>query len=268
LKFTVLLSLYCKESPDYLNYCLQSIADNTLRPDQVIIVYDGEVGEQLEAVVDKYTLRLPIEVVRITKNIGLGNALNYGLSFSTNDVVIRMDTDDKCLSCRFEKQISYLEQHPQVVLLGSAVEEFDESMKYSQGIRFSESSHLKIKEYAKKRNPFNHMSVVFKKSVIEKVGGYQHHYYMEDYNLWLRVIASGYLTYNSPEVLVYVRAGKSMIGRRKGIKYILSEIKLANIKRKLKIDSFFGVITVAILRIIPRFLPTALLKYFYAFLRK
>lgn len=268
MKFTVLLSLYHKEKPEYLSECLHSIENNTLQPDQVIIVFDGNVGEILEAVVVNFMVRLPIEIVRIPSNVGLGNALNHGIKFSRNDIIVRMDTDDKCLPERFEKQITYLKNNPQLALLGSAIEEYDETFNRAQGVRFSVIKHCQIKEYAKKRNPFNHMSIVFKKSVVEQVGGYQHHYFMEDYNLWLRIIASGYVTHNSPEVLVHVRAGRGMISRRKGGKYVASEIKLAKLKYQLRIDTAVGVVTIAIIRIVPRLLPTVLLEYFYNLLRK
>ena len=188
MKFTVLLSLYYKEKPEYLYQCLQSINNNTLEPDQVVIVYDGPVGEDLSAVVNEFIPLLNINIVELPENVGLGKALNHGMNFCQNNLVLRMDTDDVCLPDRFEHQVSLMTQHPNVALSGGAISEFSEDMTCSQGIRFSVCSHEQIKEYAKKRSPFNHMTVAFKKDVIQSVGGYQHHFLMEDYNLWLRVI--------------------------------------------------------------------------------
>ncbi|WP_433640195.1 glycosyltransferase [Kluyvera georgiana] len=268
MKFTVLMSLYYKEQPEHLYQCLQSIKNNTASADQVVIVYDGPVGEDLNNVVGMFLCQLPIDIIEIPVNVGLGEALNHGLKFCKNDIVMRMDTDDVCLPDRFFHQIKFMEQHPNVVLLGGAINEFDESMLISYGVRFSVSEHKDIEIYAKKRNPFNHMTIALRKNIIDKIGGYQHHFLMEDYNLWLRVISAGYETFNLNKVLVNVRAGDKMIKRRKGYDYIESEVKLAKLKYKLKLDNLLGVLSCAILRIIPRLLPTFLLRIVYKGLRK
>ncbi|MGM5671467.1 glycosyltransferase family 2 protein, partial [Enterobacter cloacae] len=155
-----------------------------------------------------------------------------------------------------------------VALSGGAINEFNEDMTSSQGIRFSVCSHEQIKEYCKKRSPFNHMTVAFKKDVIQSVGGYQHHFLMEDYNLWLRVIAAGHETLNLKQVLVNVRAGQNMISRRRGLAYVKSEIHLAKLKYELKIDNLFNIFICSTMRIIPRLLPTPLLGLVYKTLRK
>lgn len=268
MKFTVLLSLYYKESAEYFEQCLNSILENSNQPDQIVIVYDGPVGSELEHVVRKFLTYLPIDIKKLPQNVGLGKALNHGLKFCKNNYVFRMDTDDVCLPDRFENQIRFLENNPDVALLGGAINEFDESMQISQGVRFSVSKHSEIKQYCKKRNPFNHMTVAFKKDIIEKIGGYQHHLYMEDYNLWLRVIAEGYLTHNIDTVLVKARAGTNMVLRRKGLNYIKSEIQLAQLKYKLKIDGLAGTIGCALVRIAPRLLPLSALEFVYKRLRK
>lgn len=267
MKFTVLLSLYNKEKPEYIYQCLQSINDNTLKPDQVVIVYDGPVGEELSAVVNKFTQLLNLDIVELPENVGLGRALNHGMNFCQYNLVLRMDTDDVCLPDRFEQQINLMTQYPEVALSGGAINEFNEDMTSSQGIRLSVCGHEQIREYSKKRNPFNHMTVAFKKDVIQSVGGYQHHFLMEDYNLWLRVIAAGYKTLNLNRVLVNVRAGQNMIDRRRGGGYIKSEIHLAKLKYKLKIDNGFNIFICSVMRIIPRLLPTSLLGLVYKVLR-
>ncbi|MEZ6874392.1 glycosyltransferase [Enterobacter sp. KBR-315C3_2022] len=268
MKFSVLLSLYNKEKPSFLSECLDSIANNTLLPEQIVIVYDGPIGSDLEAVVNDFSKRLPIDIVPLSNNVGLGSALNHGLKFCNYETILRMDTDDVCTQERFSKQINYLKLHPNIGLLGGAIREFDENMSIPGGIRFSNSDHGEIKDYAKKRNPFNHMAVAFNKTAVERVGGYQHHHLMEDYNLWLRMIASGVETHNLKEVLVNVRAGNSMLIRRKGLKYIRSEVKLAKLKYDLKIDGFFGTLSCAFIRIIPRLMPVFLLNSIYKILRK
>lgn len=266
--FSVLLSLYNNESPKYLRACLHSIEQNTIQPTQIVMVYDGPIDDSLKSVVNDFSHRMFVDIVPIHENVGLGKALNLGLKFCKYEIVFRMDTDDICSPCRFEKQIDFIMQNPSVAILGSAIEEFDDDMNVSRGVRFSSSGCDDIKNYAKKRNPLNHMTVVFKKSIIESVGGYQHHQFMEDYNLWLRVLAEGHQINNLPDILVSVRGGDSMISRRKGMKYIVSEFQLARLKYSLKLDSTSHVALVSFIRIVPRVLPTSLLKFLYKNLRR
>lgn len=268
MKFSLLLSLYNKENPYFLSECLKSIETNSHLPEQIVIVFDGPIGKELEEIVNNYAVRLPIDIVPINKNVGLGPALNYGLKFCKNEMVLRMDTDDICMPDRFAKQIDFLKLHPSIGLMGGAIQEYDESMNESKGIRFSKCQHKEIVEYAKKRNPFNHMTVAFRKSLVEQVGGYQHHHLMEDYNLWLRMIAAGVECYNMVDVLVKVRAGNNMLARRKGIFYAKSEIKIARLKYNLKIDHLCGCISCAVIRMIPRLLPVFALNYLYRVLRE
>lgn len=268
MKFTVLLSLYSKERAEYLIACLDSIKNNTTPPDQVLIIYDGPIGKNLEEVVDMYRDCLSIDTVSLSQNIGLGKALNHGIDFCRNEIILRMDTDDVCVNDRFEKQINFLERNPAIALLGGAIDEYDEKMICPKGVRFSVSEHEQIRLYCKKRNPFNHMTIAFRKSVITKVGGYHHHYAIEDYNLWLRVISAGYETHNMEDILVHVRAGGNMLSRRRGIAYIKSEIQLAKLKYKLKIDNIVGIVSCTLLRSLPRLLPVSLLSIIYKRFRK
>lgn len=268
MKFSLLLSLYNKEIPYFLFDCLESIENNTLSPDQVVIVYDGPVGHELEEIVNDFAKRLPIDIISIPKNVGLGSALNHGLKFCKNEIVLRMDTDDICMPDRFAKQIHCLDLHPGIGLMGGAIQEYDERMHLSKGVRFSKSQHNEIIEYARKRNPFNHMTVAFRKKYVEQVGGYQHHHLMEDYNLWLRMIAAGVECYNLADVLVKVRAGNNMLARRKGLFYAKSEIQIARLKYSLRIDGFWGCVSCALVRTIPRLLPVFVLTFLYKTLRK
>ncbi|HEP0307750.1 glycosyltransferase [Providencia rettgeri] len=271
LNFSVLLSVYASEIPNYLNEAFESIYNNqTLKPTEIILVQDGPLTDNLYHVIKqwKYKLTDTLKIIIIPKNVGLGNALNYGLKECSYDWVIRMDTDDNCSAKRFEKQIEYIQKNPNVSLFGAYTEEFDSDMSTSLGLRKVPSSHNEIKQYIKLRNPFNHMTVAFRKDVIQSVGGYQHHLYMEDYNLWIRVIAAGHLVGNINEVLVNVRSGDSMVKRRKGLVYIKSELQLAKLKIEKNIDSPLSAYTNFIIRSIPRLLPTYMLSKIYKKLRK
>ncbi|WP_025236695.1 glycosyltransferase family 2 protein [Mannheimia sp. USDA-ARS-USMARC-1261] len=268
MNFSVLMSLYYKEQPAYLEESLHSLQAQTLPASEIVIVFDGVISESLEQVVQNFAEKLPLVVVRLPQNVGLGQALNEGLKHCSNEWVFRMDTDDICLSERFEKQVKFIQENPEVVLFSTQVEEFDETMSSSLGIKRVPVSCEEIYSSALLRNPFNHMATAYKKSVIEQVGGYQHHLYMEDYNLWLRVIAQQYKVYNLPEILVKVRSGTAMYARRKGFDYIKSELQLAQLKSLLKLQSASVATIYFIMRALPRLLPKSLLGKVYKKLRK
>lgn len=268
IMFSVLMSLYHKEKYYYFDKCLESLYFQTLPITEIILVLDGAINDYLIKTINKWKNKLPLKIYPLEVNVGLGNALNFGLKKCQFEIVFRMDTDDICLPNRFEKQIEYITNNPDILLLGSATEEFDENMENSFGYRTNPTEHNAIVNYAKKRSPFNHMTVAFKKDAVLSVGGYQHHLFMEDYNLWIRMISSGYKVANLPDVLVKVRAGNSMVTRRKGIKYIKSEYKLAKLKIKTHLDNSFSAYSIFLLRSIPRILPTSFLSKIYKILRK
>lgn len=271
MNFSILISIYINESPEYLHDSINSIYSSIkTTQSEIIIIKDGPLTHQLEDILDKWKKKLSskLKIIALKNNVGLGFALNEGLKHCTYDWVFRMDTDDICLPSRFEKQIDFIKHNPDISLLGSSTEEFDENMENSFGYRINPTEHNDIVNYAKKRNPFNHMTVAFKKEAVLAVGGYQHHLFMEDYNLWIRMISSGYKVANLPDILVKVRAGNSMVTRRKGLKYIKSEYKLANLKIKTNLDNSFSAYSIFLLRSIPRMLPTSFLSKIYKMLRK
>ncbi|WP_426786107.1 glycosyltransferase (plasmid) [Rahnella variigena] len=267
-EFSVLMSLYNKEDPSYLLACLKSLSKQTLMPTEVVIVFDGPIDSALEDIVDEFKVCLNILIFRLQENVGLGNALNYGLKHCNYDLVARMDTDDICLPHRFELQLSQFQRDPELALLGSSIIEFSVSVNNIIGQRSVPISSADIREHSKRKNPFNHMSVVFRKNVIFDVGGYIHHPLMEDYNLWLRVICSGYLTKNLAEPLVKARVGRDMLKRRSGFNYIKSEYQLALLKHELKLQGRVSAVIIFFMRSIPRVLPLSLLSGIYKFNRK
>ncbi|EMM6760156.1 glycosyltransferase [Pluralibacter gergoviae] len=259
--FSVLMSLYDKEEPLNLDACLKSLTLQTLPASEVIIVFDGHINEDLNKIVSKYTEFLNIKIKKLPHNIGLGNALNIGMKECNYDIIARMDTDDICRPERFERQISFLNKNKDISLLGAGIIEFDEYGNKRMKIMPTEDEE--IKKFMKIKNPFNHMTMVFKKDSIINIGGYKHHLYMEDYNLWLRANASGCKMYNIPDVLVEARVGQQMIMRRRGLIYIKSEIELAKLKRKLKSTTFLEGWIILFIRCIPRLVPYKILNYLY-----
>lgn len=268
MHFSVLMSLYDKEKPSNLEECLESLVKQTLQADEIILVYDGPINAALNAVVDKWTLSLPIKIVALKKNVGLGQALNEGMKHCTYDYIMRMDTDDICQPNRFELQAKFMEMNPDIDILGSSISEFIDNKKNVVSERKVPLTDEKIKIFARYKSPFNHMTVFFKKASVQSVGGYQHHYLMEDYNLWLRLLGKGFKAGNIDESLVLARVGTDMLVRRRGLKYVSSEYKLARIKYAIGFQNIFTSYYYFILRSIPRLLPLWALKNIYNVMRK
>lgn len=272
MNFSVLLSLYHKENPLALEQCFQSIwKDQTIQPNEIVLVLDGPIGDELTQCVEKWQqiIGQPLQVIPLSQNIGLGKALNEGLKHCSNEWVFRMDTDDICKPDRFEKQIQFIQHNPNVVLFGGQILEFDQVPNDSKVIKSVPTNNQDIKEFAQKRCPFNHMTVAYKKSVITELGGYQHHLFMEDYNLWLRVIGKGYEVANLSDVILYARVGNGMHARRKGFEYIKSEKQLLNLKKELKLQNPIHANILFLIRSTFRLLPSSMLgKIYNTFLRK
>lgn len=272
MTFSVLLSLYFKEKANFLNECFESIWNNqSLKPSQIVLVLDGPIGSDLQDAVDQWKdiLGEILFVLPLKENVGLGKALNQGLSHCKNEWVFRMDTDDICKPDRFEKQIQFIRENPEVVLFSGQILEFKENPLDADILKCVPTEYTDIVKFSQKRSPFNHMTVAYKKSVIEAVGGYQHHLFMEDYNLWLRVIGAGYMVGNHPDILLYARVGNGMHARRKGFEYVKSELKLLKLKKELKLQNSIHANILFLLRSSSRLLPSALLgKIYNTFLRK
>lgn len=270
--FSVLMSVYCKESSIFLDESFESIWINqSLKPTEIVLVIDGPIGSDLNECIYKWKkiIDSKLKVIPLMENVGLGNALNEGLKYCSYEWVFRMDTDDICTPDRFAKQINFIQANPDIVLFGGQIIEFSFDILDAEKVKAVPKSHKEIKNFCKLRSPFNHVSVAFKKSIVEKVGGYQHHYLMEDYNLWLRIIGNGYKVANLPDILLYVRVGNGMYAKRKGFEYIKSEKKLFDLKRNLKIQSLVSASTFFVIRSFFRLLPSTILAKFYnIFLRK
>lgn len=268
LKFSVLMSLYYKETITNLHDSLFSIASNDVLPDEVVIVYDGPLSSELEGVVNSFNSKLNLKIIRLKKNVGLGIALNHGLQACENEWVFRMDTDDICTPTRFREQLVAIDSHPEIDIIGGYIVEFDGSIDNPVGVRKVPLQEHEILHGAKYRSPFNHMTIAFKKSVVIEVGSYQHHYCMEDYNLWIRILSAGYHAMNLDTVLVNVRAGDSMLKRRRGIQYFASELKMAKLKYKTRMQGPIGAAGILFVRGIPRLLPLFILRSIYFILRR
>jgi glycosyltransferase involved in cell wall biosynthesis len=268
LNFSVLMSLYKDEQPEHLALCLKSLYDQTLPASEIVIVYDGPISRDLSEIVNTWHSKLPLKIARLSSNIGLGKALNFGLTHCKFNIVLRMDTDDICAPIRFEKQISYFVAHPKTDILGTYIEEFNKEPGDLGRIR-SVPKKYDITKFIKFRNPINHMTVAFRKEKIIEIGGYIHLESMEDYFLWLRCYNAKLKIDNISEPLVYARVGSGMLDRRRGIKYVQSEFRLHIAKMTyLKNESSIKLTGILLIRLLPRLFPSWFLNNIYALLRK
>ena len=227
-KYSVLMSVYHREKPEYLKQAIESIQAQTLPTDDFVLVCDGPLNDALDGVISakQQEMGTVLNVVRLAMNGGLGNALNEGIKHCKNELVARMDSDDIAYPDRCEKQLAAFNEHPEVSICSGIVEEFTTDPNTVDAKRVPPETNAEIVEFAKKRNPFNHPCVMYKKSTVEAVGSYQDFYLLEDYYLWLRMLMAGYQGYNIQEPLLHMRAGSDMYKRRAGWKYAKTQARL------------------------------------------
>lgn len=214
--FSVLMSVYKSENPKYLDEALESIEHQTVLPSGIVLVEDGELTDQLESVIlkhqDKFGVKL--RIIKSAKNQGLGLALRLGTKFVSNDWIARMDSDDISVPDRFEKQLDEIIRRPEIAVIGGQIDEFVGERGKLVGYRKVPTSESMIRQFVKWRSPFNHPSIMIKKSVLERVGGYLPYGNLEDYYLWSRIISQNYHVLNLSEVLVEMRVDKGLYKRR------------------------------------------------------
>lgn len=223
-KFSVLMSVYYKEKPEFFDLALESnMVKQTLRPDEFVLVCDGDLTPDLEGVIEKYQKMMP-EVLKVYRkeNGGLGKALNFGLPKCSYPLIARSDSDDVCAEDRFEKQVRYFEEHPEVGIISSYIDEFETDWTKPSHTKTLPLTHEELWEMAKFRNPINHMSAMMRKDDVLRIGSYKHIPYIEDYELWVRAMINGIKIANVGEVLVHARTGNGMVQRRGTKKYIKS----------------------------------------------
>lgn len=218
MKYSVLMSVYKNDDPVFLKTALESIYEyQTRKPDEIVVVFDGKLTDELYDVLDKFRENKENVVFYYPQDVnrGLGQALKIGSRKCTGDYIFRMDSDDISVSDRFEKQIKYIEEHPDIDVLGTDIAEFDTSPENeNMRRRVCPHKHDDIVKMGKKRNPMNHVSVCMKRTALEKCGGYETLLLLEDYYLWLKMIACGCKLENMNEALVNVRVGNGFDGKR------------------------------------------------------
>lgn len=223
--FSVAISVYKSDNPMCFDRALSSITDlQTIKPDEVVLVVDGPVSNDIDLVIKKYEDKYSFfNVIRLEKNGGLGNALKIAVENAKYNLIARMDSDDVSVNTRFEEQLSFFVNNPDIDIVGGDITEFIDKESNVVGKRSVPKSNLEIREYMKTRCAMNHVSVMYKKASVMDAGGYQDWFWNEDYYLWIRMWLNGAKFANTGTVLVNVRVGEEMYQRRGGAKYFNSE---------------------------------------------
>jgi len=268
--FSVLMSIYSKENPVFFDQAMLSITDRqSLKPNEIILVLDGELTQGLSAMVDKWNDKISeLKVVPLEQNVGLGDALKIGLDNCSNDLVARMDTDDISHPDRFKIQVQYMKENLDCDIVGSFVTEFDDDPDMIVSSRLVPIEHKEIVKSAQIRSPFNHPSVMYRKYSVIKAGNYKKFHGFEDYYLWVRMIMDGACCFNIDKPLVNMRSGYTMLSRRGGIGYAINEIKLQYKFLEIGFISNFIFMKNILMRAPVRLLPNVVRSYLYKIIRK
>lgn len=239
-KVSVLMSLYIKEKPEYFRASMDSILAQTYPADEIVLIEDGPLTEELYAAVADYEKKCKqyprLVIHAFEQNQQLGRALAKGVELCSNELIARMDTDDIAMPERLRIQTAYMEQHPEVSVVGGAIREFNDEGTTDR-VKYMPGTQEEVKQYIKLRNPLNHMTVMYRRSAILEAGNYQHFPFLEDYSLWSRMVSEDYQIRNMDEVLVRARTSMGLVRRRSGWAYYKTFKRLRKLQHELKLTS-------------------------------
>lgn len=265
-KYSVLMSLYKKEKPEYLRIALDSMLNQTVAPDEIVLVEDGPLTPELYEVLEDYSM---LHRVRNETNLGLGLALNVGLTECRNELVARMDTDDYSKPDRCEKQLAIFAEKPYLAIVGSHIDEFVGDISNLISQRIVPTTHEEIYNFAKKRSAFNHPAVMYSKTAVLENGGYADLRRNQDVDLFGRMLFSGYKAENIDESLLLFRSNDDLAKRRKSWSNTKSYIDTIKRFWIMGYSTFYDYLVVAIAQTGMFVMPISLQQWVYKkFLRK
>lgn len=270
-KYSFLTSVYKKEYPEYFRLSLDSMINQTVSPDEIVIVEDGPLTDELYKLIYEYKTKHPdlIKLVINKENLGLGLSLNKGLEECKNEYVARMDTDDICKTNRCEKLLQKFEENTSLAIVGSYIDEFVGSTENIISQRRVPTDQDAIYNYAKRRSAFNHPAVMYKKSAVLACGGYSPLRRNQDVDLFGRMLFAGYKAENIPESLLFFRSSNELSKRRKSWENTWSYISTIKKFWKMGYSSFFDFLLVFFAQTVMYIMPIFLQNWIYkSFLRK
>lgn len=260
--FSVLMSIYKNDNRAWLKESIDSVLNQTLKPGEFLIVKDGPLTDELEALLATYNDPC-IRYLPMPKNIGLALALHEGIKACKYELVARMDSDDVCHPDRFRQQYEAFQQIKNLDVLGTSIAEFDVVISDATTVRELPQDATELLKWSKRRSPTNHASVMYRKSSVLAAGNYQDFLWNEDYHLWGRMLMNGCVFQNLKPVLLYVRGGKSMFMRRGGFKYAMQDLKLQYMFYQIGFVSFIDMLINFFLRLPIRLMPNLLRRFVY-----
>lgn len=269
--FSVLMSVYVHDSPVFLEEAVISVINQTIEPKEVILVEDGELSDSLNQKIDSLLTKFKIiKLVKLKKNMGLGEALAKGSNYVTTKYIARMDADDVSINTRFEKQLKYFESDESLGIVGGQVAEFEKDTNNIIQYRTVPISNEKIRKFAKFRSPFNHPSIMIKTSVLRSAGGYKSFGHLEDYYLWMRVLLNKNIKVsNCDETILFMRVDRATFTRRGGVKYLSTYLKFRKMCFHYRFINFYEYIVSCTLMVISALMPNVFRRLLYSiFLRK
>lgn len=220
------MSVYKKEKPEYFVQSLESMINQTIKPDEIVLVKDGELTKALEDIIDQYKEKYhdTFNIVPLQVNVGLGRALDEGLQYCKNELVARMDTDDISLPERCELQLEHFNKNPELSIIGTMIDEFYDDPENIISSRVVPTTNDEIYKFMKRRSPFNHPTVMFKKSDVIQCGGYGKMRRKQDLDLFSRMVNNGCVASNIEQSLLLFRSNEDNFKRRKSWSYCKSYI--------------------------------------------
>lgn len=261
--------MYVDEKPEYLNQAFLSVWDDQkLKPTQIVLVKDGLLSAELDAEIKLWEAKLAniLTIVDLPENIGLGAALNAGLNVCNYELIARMDTDDISLPLRFDKQVAFMQAHPDVAASSAALEEWDEGLTIKIGKRSLPVDPLYLEKFAKRRSPLSHPVSIFRKSAVLGVGGYPPLRKAQDYGLWCLLLVNGYKLANLSDTLLKMRTGNDLYTRR-GYEFLKQELILLKFQKRVGFLSASDFLLNCLIKIVLRLSPVFMKKLAYRFLR-
>lgn len=264
LNYSVLTSVYCKENVEYLKASIESILKQTIPTNDYVIVKDGHLTDELDEVIREYEKKYDnIHVIDIPENVGLGAALNIGLKECKNELVARMDTDDIALENRCEIQLEEFKNDLELDIVGSYMYEFINDPNKIVATKKVPLTHKEIYEFGKRRNPFNHTTVMYKKSTLLKFGGYSNMRRGQDIELFTRLLYKGCKAKNIDKPLVKFRTNENMHKRRKSWETTKNFIGVIYKSWKMGYARLIDLLYVIILQVGLMIIPTPIGRWIY-----
>ena len=264
MNYSVLASVYHKEKPEYLKLSISSILNQTVPTNDFVIVKDGPLTAELEEVLQYFKERNDnINIISLTHNVGLGQALNAGLKACKNKLVARMDTDDIALESRCELQLLEFEKDPSLDIVGTFMYEFLSDPAEITAIKEVPTTHNDIYQFAKRRNPFNHPTVMYKKDTVLNNGGYSTMRRSQDIELFTRLLFKGSKGKNIDKPLLKFRTNENMLKRRKSWDTTKSYIKVILKSWKMGYANFTDLMYAIVLQFGMMIIPIQIIRIIY-----